>query len=92
MSVGSSQAKKKAESSTIATFRIIVNLLFIKSSSELGVNVKKLVGDETGRVKEIVTVEVRWEKNERGASGTGDAHLRRLRFRVRVADAFRRPG
>jgi glutamate synthase (NADPH/NADH) small chain len=28
--------------------------------------VKKLVGDETGRVKEIVTVEVRWEKNERG--------------------------
>ena len=28
--------------------------------------VKKLVGDETGCVKEIVTVEVRWEKNERG--------------------------
>jgi len=28
--------------------------------------VKKLVGDEAGRVKEIVTVEVRWEKNERG--------------------------
>jgi glutamate synthase (NADPH/NADH) small chain len=28
--------------------------------------VKKLIGDETGRVKEIVTVEVRWEKNERG--------------------------
>lgn len=28
--------------------------------------VKKLVGDEAGRIKEIVTVEVRWEKNERG--------------------------
>jgi glutamate synthase (NADPH/NADH) small chain len=28
--------------------------------------VKRLIGDETGRVKEIVTVEVRWEKNERG--------------------------
>lgn len=28
--------------------------------------VKKFVGDEAGRVKEIVTVDVRWEKNERG--------------------------
>ncbi len=28
--------------------------------------VKKLVGDEAGQIKEIVTVEVRWEKNERG--------------------------
>jgi len=28
--------------------------------------VKKFVGDETGRVKEIVTVDVRWEKNDRG--------------------------
>jgi glutamate synthase (NADPH/NADH) small chain len=28
--------------------------------------IKKFVGDETGRVKEIVTVEVRWEKNANG--------------------------
>ncbi len=28
--------------------------------------VKKFVGDEMGRVKEIVTVDVRWEKNDRG--------------------------
>jgi glutamate synthase (NADPH/NADH) small chain len=28
--------------------------------------IKKFVGDENGRVKEIVTVEVRWEKNDKG--------------------------
>ena len=28
--------------------------------------VKKFVGDETGEVKEIITVDVRWEKNDRG--------------------------
>ena len=28
--------------------------------------VKKFVGDEQGRVKELVTVEVKWEKNEKG--------------------------
>ena len=33
-----------------------------------------------------------WEENERGASGTSVAHLRRLRFRVRVADAVRGSG
>ncbi len=29
--------------------------------------VKKFVGDEHGRVKELVTVEIKWEKNEKGA-------------------------
>ncbi|MFM7396591.1 MAG: glutamate synthase small subunit [Gammaproteobacteria bacterium] len=28
--------------------------------------IKKFVGDESGRVKEIVTVEVRWEQNDKG--------------------------
>jgi glutamate synthase (NADPH/NADH) small chain len=29
--------------------------------------VKKFVGDAEGRVKELVTVEIKWEKNEKGA-------------------------
>jgi len=28
--------------------------------------VKKFIGDANGRVKELVTVEVKWEKNEKG--------------------------
>ncbi len=29
--------------------------------------IKKFVGDENGQVKELVTVEIKWEKNEKGA-------------------------
>ena len=29
--------------------------------------VKKFIGDEKGQVKELVTVEIKWEKNEKGA-------------------------
>jgi len=46
--------------------------------------IKKFVGDDGGRVKEIVTVEVRWEKNDKGQfvpveqAGTEKSHPAQL--------------
>ena len=46
--------------------------------------IKKFVGDDNGRVKEIITVEIRWEKNDKGQlvpveqAGTEKSHPAQL--------------
>ncbi len=36
--------------------------------------VKKLIGDDKGHVKELVTVEIRWEHSKKNADGSGGGH------------------
>lgn len=56
--------------------------------------IKKFVGDDNGRVKEIITVEIRWEKNDKGQlvpeeqAGTEKSHPAQL---VLLATGFTGP-
>ena len=60
-----------------------VDFIVVRGAGEKAFDVKRLPKGPRAKV---------WKENERGAKGTSDAHLRRLRFRVRAVYTVRGSG